>query len=205
MGAVNRSRPASRLGSFRLWIHWRWRFGSTSWPPTSWSVSLSLSWPASPHTSGTTRIRATATATWSRISSPSPTVSGSLPELFSVKDRDSIQRSLQTTPEIHILTAWTQILPPVHPPQALTNPQKPLRSHVRAYYTIHANAHKKRKSNLCHCFYANPDKNYGTFQKLPPRFFFRYTAGVLVTFRLRARQFSHNYDRNSRVTYRMIR
>lgn len=176
----SRSRPVSRLDSFPLWIHWRWRFGSTSWPPTSWSVSLSLSWPASPLTSGTTRIRATATATWSRISSPSPTVSGSLPEPFSVKDRDSIQRSLTTPhPKFHRKTFFIyffeplepQIFLPVHPPQALTNPLKNMSA------PIHTQTQHKKKQFICHCFYAKKigqqiiSKIYGTFQKLPPRFF----------------------------------
>ena len=129
MAAVkNRSRPVSRLDSFPLWIHWRWRFGSTSWPPTSWSVSLSLSWRVSPLTSGTTHIRATATATWSRTNSPSQTVSGSLPELFSVKDRDSILRSITKQKKKHNVlyhlssiqffkkysTAWTLYTSPTH-------------------------------------------------------------------------------------------
>lgn len=148
--AVSRSRPVSRLDSFPLWIHWRWRFGSTSWPPTSWSVSLSLSWPASPLTSGTTRIRATATATWSRISSPSPTVSGSLPEPFSVKDRDSIQRSLTTPnpkfpPKKHFLIFFLPLEPQIFLPV-----------HVSTH--THANPTQKNKSYAIASTPKKPDK-----------------------------------------------
>ncbi len=184
--AVSRSRPVSRLDSFPLWIHWRWRFGSTSWPPTSWSVSLSLSWPASPLTSGTTRIRATATATWSRISSPSPTVSGSLQEPFSVKDRDSIQRSLLTptrnSTEKHFIYFFEplepQIFLPVHPPQALTNPLKNMSAPIHTQ-----TQHKKNKS---YAIASTPKKNrtknnfknVRNVSKAAPKIFSLKTAGV---------------------------
>ena len=72
-----RFRRASQRASFRSWIRWPWRFGCTLWRRTFWSVSPYSSWPVSRLTNGTTLTHATPTVTSSKISSPSPTVSGS--------------------------------------------------------------------------------------------------------------------------------
>jgi hypothetical protein len=57
-------------------------FSGTFWQPTFWSASPCSSWPGSLPMSGTTPIPVTLRTTWWKTSSPSPTRSGSLLELF---------------------------------------------------------------------------------------------------------------------------